>query len=69
MIERFRDGTAGYNSSSLATLLRVAESWLRNTIKPLLAMGFLKETGNSYNVPMLYREGLAMTQGKAYRCA
>jgi len=66
IIERFRDGKAEHNSSSLATLLQVPEGGLRNTIKPLLEMGFLEETGNSYKVPMLYRDGLAITQGKAF---
>ncbi|MGP0071178.1 MAG: P-loop ATPase, Sll1717 family [Bryobacteraceae bacterium] len=66
MIERFRDGKAEHNSSSLAALLQVQEPAVRNTIKPLLEMGFLEETGSSYKVPMLYREGLAITQGKAF---
>ncbi|MBN8734208.1 MAG: hypothetical protein J0L64_26970 [Acidobacteria bacterium] len=66
MIERFRDGKAEHNSPSLAALLQVEESLVRNSIKPLLEMGFLEETGNSYKVPMLYRDGLSITQGKAF---
>jgi hypothetical protein len=66
MIERFRGGKAEHNPTSLATLLQVRESAVRATVKPLLDMGFLEETGSSYKVPMLYRDGLTITQGKAF---
>ncbi len=65
-IERFRDGKAEHNLSSLAVLLGVPEAGVRSAIKPLLEMGFLEETGSTYKVPMLYREGLEITQGKAF---
>jgi hypothetical protein len=29
-------------------------------------MGFLEEKGSSFKVPMLYRDGLRITQGKAF---
>jgi hypothetical protein len=29
-------------------------------------MGFLEEIGGSYKVPMLYRDGREITQGKAF---
>lgn len=29
-------------------------------------MGFLEEIGDSFKVPMLYRDGLNITQGKAF---
>jgi hypothetical protein len=32
----------------------------------LIETGFLEEIGSSYKVPMLYREGLEITQGKAF---
>jgi hypothetical protein len=65
-IEKFRDGKAEHNTTSIAKLLGINESAVRNTIKPLLEMGFLEETGSSFKVPMLYREGLDITQGKAF---
>jgi hypothetical protein len=66
VIERFRDGKAEHNTNSLATLLGVSEQAVRSRIKPLLDMGFLEEVGGSYKVPMLYRDGLDITQGKAF---
>ena len=65
-IEKFRDGKAEHNESSLASLLGVGEGNVRNTVKPLLEMGFLEEVGGSFKVPMLYRDGLRITQGKAF---
>lgn len=70
-IERFRDGKAEHNEISLATILGVEPSAVRNAIKPLIEMGFLEEVGggSSFKVPMLYRDGLAITQGKAFAAA
>jgi hypothetical protein len=68
MIERFRGGKAEHNDSSLAHVLGVPEASVRNTVKPLLDMGFLEEikTSRTFKVPLLYREGLEITQGKAF---
>jgi hypothetical protein len=66
LVERFRDGKAEQNSSSLALLLDVDESEARTAAKPLVEMGFLEEIGESFKVPMLYRDGLNITQGKAF---
>ena len=66
MIEKFRDGKAEHNESSLAALLGVKIEGVRNAVKPLLEMGFLEEVGGSFKVPMLYRDGLRITQGKAF---
>lgn len=65
-IEKFRDGKAEHNENSLATLLGVSASNVRAAVKPLLEMGFLEEVGGSFKVPMLYRDGLRITQGKAF---
>jgi hypothetical protein len=66
VIEKFRDGKAEHNAKSLASLLDSPEQSIRNKIKPLLEMGFLEEVGESFKVPMLYRDGLDITQGKAF---
>lgn len=66
MIERFRDGKAEQNIGSLSTLLNVPEDAVKGTIKPLLEIGFLEETRESFKVPILYRDGLNITQGKAF---
>lgn len=65
-IERFTDGKAEHNVSSLAVLFKIPEDLVKVTIKPLLEIGFLEETGESFKVPILYREGLNITQGKAF---
>jgi hypothetical protein len=66
LIERFRDGRAEHNDESLSTTLGVPLDEVRTTIKPLLELGFLEQTGATYKVPMLYRGGLSITQGKAF---
>ncbi len=65
-IERFRGGKAEHNEESLATLLEVAVGEVRTAVTPLVELGFLEKAGESYKVPMLYREGLSITQGKAF---
>lgn len=66
-INHFRGGKAEHNEASLATLLAVPEAGVRAAVKPLIEMGFLEEIGSrSFKVPMLYREGLEITQGKAF---
>jgi hypothetical protein len=66
LIENFRDGRAEHNDESLAVALSVPRDSVRPTIKPLLEIGFLEQTGETFKVPMLYRGGLSITQGKAF---
>ena len=66
LVERFRDGRAERNEESLSSTLGVTAEELRAAIKPLLELGFLEQTGTTYKVPMLYRGGLSITQGKAF---
>lgn len=66
LIERFRDGKAEHNATTLAALLSVTEEEVRAAAKPLIELGFLEEIGDVFKVPMLYRDGLNITQGKAY---
>lgn len=65
-IERFRDGRAEHNEDSIAATLGVSVPDARASIKPLLEIGFLEQTGDTYKVPMIYRGGLSITQGKAF---
>ena len=37
-----------------------------NEVKPLVAIGFLEVIKGSFRVPTLYREGMKITQGKAF---
>jgi hypothetical protein len=66
LIERFRDGKAEHNVTSLARVLDVAEADVRTAVKPLVELGFLEEIGESFKVPILYRDGMQITQGKAF---
>lgn len=42
------------------------EQGVRAKIRPLVDIGFLEEFMDSYKIPSLYREGLQITQGKAF---
>ena len=66
LIERFRDGRAEHNDDSLAEVVGVTRGDVRASIKPLVEIGFLEQTGETFKVPMLYRGGLSITQGKAF---
>ncbi|WP_238346300.1 P-loop ATPase, Sll1717 family [Luteimonas saliphila] len=65
-IERFRNGKAEHNLASLHQVLRLEGDELAEVIEELKFIGFLYETGASYKIPMLYRGGLSITQGKAF---
>jgi hypothetical protein len=65
LIEKFRRSKAEHNQSSLARLLSVKKDSVIDKIRPLIHLGFLGEVGSNYKVPILYRSGLEITQGKA----
>jgi len=64
-IEKFRKGKSEYDENTLCAVLGVSKDDLASEIKPLLEIGFLERIEASYKVPMLYRDGLEITQGKA----
>ena len=66
LIEKFRRGKAEHNDQSLSELLGIFPGAIRDYIKPLIELGFLEEVGGTYKIPMLYRGGLEITQGKAF---
>lgn len=63
LIERFRDGKAEHNTVSLRGLLGDTYA---TEVKTLEQLGFLEPVGSNWKVPMLYRFGLKITQGRAY---
>ena len=67
IINKFKNGKAEHNISSIARLLNIFETTVKSRIAPLIEIGFLEEVGESYKIPMLYREGLSITQGKAFQ--
>lgn len=66
LIAKFRDGKAEHNEESLAKTLGIAVGDVRTLIKPLVEIGFLEDIKDTFKVPSLYREGLEITQGKAF---
>jgi hypothetical protein len=66
LIEKFRDGKAEHNEASLSAILGIPEGQVRTAVKPLIDIGFLEEIGVSFKIPMLFRDGLNITQGKAF---
>lgn len=65
-IERFRGGKADQDLASIAKTLRVSPQSARDIVRVLVSMGFLQQKRDGYTVPPLYRDGLRITQGKAY---
>lgn len=63
LIERFRDGKAEHNTASLLGLL--GETYAADA-KSLEQLGFLEPVGSNWKIPMLYRFGMRVTQGRAY---
>ncbi|WP_146244752.1 P-loop ATPase, Sll1717 family [Curtobacterium sp. MCPF17_051] len=62
-VKRFEGGKAEQNAASLQSLFGKEST---EVTKRLVTLGFLEKTGQSYKVPMLYRQGLDITQGKAW---
>ena len=62
LVERFRNGKAEFDYASLRSVL--IEDF-DESLKLLRTIGFLEASGPNYKVPMLYRAGLSITQGKA----
>ena len=65
ILEKFRNKKAEYDLASLCSLLGLDEDACRTKVRKLMEVGFLEEVGSSYKVPMLYRDGFGIRQGKA----
>jgi hypothetical protein len=65
-IESFRGGKAEHNMHSLGVALNLEGEDLSSAVKSLQEFGFLEKIGETYKVPSLYRDGLGITQGKAF---
>jgi len=63
LIELFQNGKAEHNRDSLRVVL--GEDF-EEKVALLKTLGFLEPIGSNYKVPMLYRGGLNITQGKAF---
>lgn len=66
LIERFRKSKSEHNLETLADVLGIKGDELTAAIKQLVEVGFLEGLTSSWKVPMLYRDGLDIRQGKAF---
>ena len=66
LIEGFRDSKVEHNDQSIARLFGVDPTQAKSFAKTLMDIGFLEQVGTSYKIPILYRDGLNITQGKAF---
>ncbi|MFY4696768.1 P-loop ATPase, Sll1717 family [Burkholderia glumae] len=69
LIRKFRRAKAEQNLDSLGDVLGLSGDDLTSAIRSLVEVGFLEEIKSSWKVPMLYRDGLEITQGKAFQAA
>jgi hypothetical protein len=53
-------------SNRLSSLFGVNAEQAKASVKPLVAIGFLEVIKGSFKVPSLFREGMKITQGKAF---
>lgn len=67
LVQRFRRAKAEQNLESLSTVLGLKDEHLHQAIRQLKDIGFLEEVKSSWKVPMLYRDGLEITQGKGFQ--
>ena len=66
LIERFRKSKSEHNLETLGVTLGLEGEDLNSAIRQLIEIGFLEELRSSWKVPMLYRDGLEIRQGKAF---
>jgi hypothetical protein len=65
-LDQFRGGKAEHNQDSIAEQLGLLAVDLDGATDGLQTAGFLERTGSTWKVPMLYRDGLEITQCKAF---
>ena len=66
LIERFRKSKSEHNYETLAATLGLEGEPLSAAIRQLVEVGFLEGVRDTWKVPMLYRDGLDVRQGKAF---
>jgi hypothetical protein len=66
LIEAFRDSKAEHNDDSVARLFGVEKAQARSFAKVLMDVGFFEQSDTSYKIPILYRDGLNISRGKAF---
>lgn len=66
LIEKFRKSKSEHDLDTLAFTLALEGEPLQGAIRQLVEVGFLEALRESWKVPMLYRDGLDVRQGKAF---
>lgn len=66
LIEKFRNGKAEHNETTVGDVLGRSGEELMRSIQFLRDIGFLEAVGSSYKIPIIYQDGLNITQGKAF---
>jgi len=66
LIEKFRKSKSEHNIDTLSETLGLSGDELNAVIRQLVEVGFLEGLASSWKVPMLYRDGLDIRQGKAF---
>ncbi len=66
LVQKFRRSKAEHNTETLAATLGLDGDPLVAAIRQLVEVGFLEVQRASWKVPMLYRDGLEVRQGKAF---
>lgn len=66
LVERFRGSKAEHSNDSLGVQLGLGGDEFKDGVQFLRDIGFLEQVGSNYKIPMLYRDGLGITQGKAF---
>lgn len=66
LINAFRRSKVEHNDPSIAKLFGVDLLQAKAFAKTLMDIGLFEYTGEVYRIPILYRDGLEVTQGKAF---
>jgi hypothetical protein len=66
LIEAFKDGKAEHNDDSMAKLFGVDPNQAKSFARVLVDLGFFEQSTDSYKIPLLYRDGLNISRGKAF---
>ena len=62
----FENGKAEHSKTSLGQVLGEGGAELNVTIRQLEMAGLFEKSGSTWKIPFLYRDGLSITQGKAF---
>jgi hypothetical protein len=64
-IEKFRNKKAEHTRATICALCGLKEDAAEILIRKLTEIGFFRKVGEFYKIPMLYRDGLGIIQGRA----